>query len=88
MHIIDYAIRKSKRVVRPVMGGEVYAFMDAFEMAYVIKVDLERMMGAHQNLMLTTDSKHVFHAVTCGKRTSERRLSLDITVARQSYHNF
>lgn len=35
-----------------------------------------------------SDSKQVFDSATCGKRASERRLSIDIMAARDIYRNF
>lgn len=87
-HVLDYASKKSKRVVRSIMGGEVYAFMDAFDMAFVIKKDLERVLDTDLSIIMLTDSKQLFDSVTCGKRTAERRLSIDISAARQSYQNY
>lgn len=87
-HILDYASRKSKRVVRSIMGGEVYAFMDAFDMAFVLKKDLEMVLDTKLGIIMLTDSKQLFDSVTCGKRTAERRLSIDVSAARKSYRNY
>lgn len=87
-HILDSTSQKSKRVVRSIMGGGVYAFMDAFDIAYVLKKDLDMMFDTKLDIIMFTDSKKLFDAVTCGKRTTERRLSIDVTAARQSYKQF
>lgn len=87
-HVLDYASRKSKRVVRSIMGGETYAFMDAFDLAFVIKTDLEVILGMDLNIVMFTDSRQLYDSVTCGKRTAERRLSIDVTAARQSYRDY
>lgn len=39
-NILYYSSHKSKRIVRSVLGGEVYAFADAFDVTYTIKRDL------------------------------------------------
>lgn len=44
-HVTEYSSRKSKGVVRSIMGGAVYSFMDAFESAYVIRKELETMVN-------------------------------------------
>lgn len=64
-HILEYASRKSRRVVRSIMGSEVYAFMDAFDLAVVVRKDLEMMMGTNLEITMWTDCKQLFDAVTC-----------------------
>lgn len=62
--------------------------MDSIQMAFVIWNDIEAMLGKSLNLNMMKDSKQLLEAVTCGKRTQERRLSIEIMAARQSYHKF
>jgi len=38
---MTYSSRKSKRSVKSIMAGEVYAFAVAFDAAFIIKHDLE-----------------------------------------------
>ena len=40
-HILDYSSRKSKRVVRSILGADLYAFSDGFDAAYMIRHDLQ-----------------------------------------------
>lgn len=54
-HLLDYTSRKSKRVVRSIMGGEVYDFMDAFDLEFVMRSDLEKMMGVSIAINMMTD---------------------------------
>ena len=42
-HVMTYSRRKSRRVVKSIMAGEVYAFADALEAAFIIKHSLERI---------------------------------------------
>ena len=42
-HILDFASKKCKPVVRSVLGGKLYAFTEGFDFAYIIRHDLERM---------------------------------------------
>lgn len=83
-HLLDYASRRSKRVIRSIMGGETYAFMDAFDMEYAIRNNFSEILGMHLGLLMMSDSKYLFDAVTYGKRTAERRFSIYITGACQS----
>lgn len=70
------------------MDGEIYALMDEFDATYIIKRALALMFDTHLDLNLFTDSEKVLDAVTRLKRMSERRLSIYVTAARQSYRNF
>lgn len=87
-HIIEYASKKSKRVVRSIMGGETYAFMEAFDAVYSLKDDLAALLDRKLEIRMMTDSKQLFDAITRGRRTTERRLSIDITAARDAYQRF
>jgi len=42
-HVLAYASKNARRVVRSIMAGEVYAFADAFDAAFILKHDLERI---------------------------------------------
>eukprot|EP00170_Pyropia_yezoensis_P002751 contig_11549_g2756 len=42
-HVLAYSSKKSRRVVRSITAGEVYAFANAFDEAFFIKHDLERL---------------------------------------------
>lgn len=87
-HILDYSSKKSKRVVRSIMGAEVYAFADAFDRSFVIRKDLERLLGVKIQLHMFTDSKQLFDAMTKGQQTTEKRLMIDIAAAREAYRSF
>lgn len=87
-HILDYSSKKSKRVVRSIMGGEVYAFADAFDKAFVIRKDMENTLGVKLPLHMFTDSKQLFDAMTKGQQTTEKRLMIDISAAREAYRKF
>jgi hypothetical protein len=43
-NIIHYTSHKSRRVRRSILGGEVYAFADAFDFAFTLKHDLQSML--------------------------------------------
>ena len=79
-HVLDYSSKKSKRVVRSIMGGEVYAFADGFDRSFVIRKDLEKMLNIKIPLHCYTDSKQLFDSITKGQQTTEKRLMIDIVV--------
>ena len=39
-HILDYSRRNSESVVRSILGGEIYAFADAFDRSFMLRHDL------------------------------------------------
>ena len=84
-HILAYASYKSRRVTRSVLGAEVYAFADSFDLAYALKVDIECIVGSRIPLHMFTDSKSLFHVVTRNSSTLEKRLMIDIASTREAY---
>lgn len=48
------------------MGAQVYAFADAFYIAFIIRKDLENMLRCKLPLNLYTDLKQLFEAITTG----------------------
>jgi hypothetical protein len=83
--LIHYSSHKSTRVTRSSMAAETLAFSNAFDNAFIIKQDIERMIGPVHLLMLT-DSKALFDILTRTRYTTERRLMVDIAAARDAYH--
>lgn len=83
--IIHFASRKSRRVARSSMAAETLAFVDGFDNAYLIRHDLERMLGRDIPLLMLTDCKLLFDALTRARYTTERRLMVDIASAREAY---
>ena len=85
-HILEYSSRKSKRVVRSILGGEVYAFADGFDRAYILRHDLETIFRMKIPLHMLTDSLQMFDVITKGSSTTEKRLMIDIASARECYN--
>lgn len=84
-HVVYYVCKKSKSLVRYKITNEVNSFMNSFDMDCVIRRDLTMFLDMSIYIGMMTDSKQLFDAVTCCKRTTERRLTIDLTTARQSY---
>lgn len=70
------------------MAGETYAFTTAFDFAYILKHDLERVLRQPIALKMFTDSKQLFDVITRASHTTEKRLMIDIASAREAYKNF
>lgn len=78
---------KAKRVTRSVLGSEVMAFADAFDMAYTIKYNLQAMMRKGIPLTMLTDSLSLFHELTKATVTTEKGLMIDLQNVKESYRN-
>jgi len=85
-HVLLYTSAKSRRVVRSIMAGEVYAFAKAFDDAFVIKHDLERNYHQHMPLIMLTDSKQLFDVITRASHPTEKRLMVEIAAAREAHN--
>lgn len=83
--VLDFSSRNSHRVVRSIMGGEVIAFGMGYDRAFILKHDLEQIYARKITLTMLTDSKQTFDVITKGSTTSERRLLIDICLAREAY---
>ena len=83
--VLDFSSKKSRRVVRSIMGGELIAFADAFDRTWILRYDLKRIYHHDVPNTMLTDSKQIFDVITKGARTSERRLMIDICAAREAY---
>lgn len=87
-HVFEFASKKFIRIIRSVMVGELYAFVERFDVSMPIATGLGKMLDITTLIRTFTDSRQVFDIITSRKRPSERRLAIDITVARDSYHRF
>ncbi|CDF36525.1 unnamed protein product [Chondrus crispus] len=85
-HLLEYSSRKSKRVVRSILGGEVYAFASGFDRAFILRHDLETIFKVKIPLHMLTDSLQMFDVITKGSSTTEKRLMIDIASARECYN--
>jgi hypothetical protein len=85
VNVLHFASYKSRRVTRSVLGGEVHAFADAFDIAYALKHELERLINHRIPLSILTDSKGLFDVVTRNSHARERLLNIEIAATRQAY---
>ena len=84
-HALHYVSKKCPRVVRSVLGGEVCAFAEGFDFAFVISKELETSLKRKIPLQIFTDSKSLFDVITQCKTMAEKRLMIDIKGVRQAF---
>ena len=60
------------------------AFVDAFDMSYVVKRDLEQLIGRKPPLTIVTDSLSLFNVITRASITIEKRLMIDLETVNSS----
>jgi hypothetical protein len=79
--------RTSRNASQDRLSGETLAFVDGFDNAYLLRHELERMLGQPIPLIMFTDSQALFNVLTRNKTTTERRLMVDVAAAMQAYHS-
>eukprot|EP00171_Calliarthron_tuberculosum_P001031 IDg1031t1 len=80
-----WSSKKAKRVTRSVLASETMAFADAFDTAFILKHDLQRMINQSIPIIMITDSLSLFDVITKVSITAEKRLMIDLKIVRQSY---
>jgi hypothetical protein len=61
------------------------AFAEAFDSSFVLKSDLEDMLNMRIPIRMYTDSQSLFDVISKGSMTAERRLQIDIALAREGF---
>ena len=87
-YVLSYCCKKSKRIVRSIMAGEIFAFSAAFDQDFVIRHDLEAILNQKISLTMFTDSEQLFDVLTTAAHTTEKRLMVEIMAAREAYSRF
>jgi hypothetical protein len=83
--LLDYKSMKARRVTRSILAGELIAFAEAFDRSFVLKSDLEDMLNTRIPIRMYTDSQSLFDVISKGSMTAERRLQIDIALAREGF---
>ena len=83
--VISYRSYTCRRRVRSVLGSETLAFVDGFDQAYLVREQLRAIFARRIPLKIFMDSKTLFDVLTRGTLTTERRLVIDLMVAREAY---
>jgi hypothetical protein len=82
---LHYSSHKSKRVTRSVLGGEFMAFADGIDMTIMLKHDMEQVICQNIPIHAFTDLLSLFDVISRSNTTSEKRLLIDITAAKEAY---
>lgn len=71
------------------MGGELYAFVEGYDYAFLLRHDLAKTLGVWLPLVMIMDSVSLFYLLNhTFAVSSEKRLMIDIVALRASYgHN-
>lgn len=85
-HVLSFSSRKSRRVVRSAIAGEVFAFTACLDEAFTLRYDLEQLYNCRIPLNIFTDSKQLFDVVTRASHPTEKRLLIDVAAAREAYN--
>jgi hypothetical protein len=76
---------KTRRVTRSILAEELIAFAEAFDRSFVLKSDLKDMLDLKNPIHMYTDSQLLFYVISKGSMTAERRLRIDIALAREGF---
>jgi hypothetical protein len=86
--ILGYRSCKSWRVVRSAMAAETLAFTAAFDAAFSVRDQLEKVLKRNVPITMYTDSNALFDVLASNRTTTEARLMIDLSATRQSYNRF
>lgn len=70
------------------MVAEVFAFLYAFDAVLLLFHDHKPLLSTVLPLFMFIGSKQFYHALTPAKRTTEKRLMVDLSTALDEYKTF
>ena len=83
--ILFFSSKKSRRITRSTTAAESLAFAEGFDAAYAIRADLQRILNKVIPIIMLTDSEILFNVITRRRTTTEKRLMVDLHIARAAY---
>ena len=67
------------------LGGEVYAFADSFDYGFLLRHDLEGIIGQQIPFSMFPDSESLINVIVKSTTTTEKRLMINVKAARKAY---
>jgi hypothetical protein len=68
------------------MAAETMALAETFDSAFSVKSDLASILGKQLPLLILTDRKPLLEVMECSKDTTEKRLMIHISAARECFN--
>lgn len=87
VNILAYGSYKSKSEVHFVLGAETYGFADCFHVVFLIRDELEKVLGHCISVSILTDFASLLNVIIRSSRTSEKRLTIDLVATKEFYDN-
>jgi hypothetical protein len=84
-NILNWTSIKCKRVTRSVLTIELFAMIHDFDVDFVLKVILTKMIDILISLILIIDSKFIYDCLIRLEITVEKRLMINVMTLRQCY---
>ena len=84
-NVVHWSSSKCRRVTKSVLAAELYALVLGFDVASCIKATVDKIYGKQIPLVICTDSRSVFDALTRLGTTAGKLLMIDVAMLRQSY---
>jgi hypothetical protein len=84
-NILYWSSVKCKRITRSVLAVKLFAMIHDFDVDFVFKVILTKMIDILISLILITDSKSIYDCLIRLNITVEKRLMIDVLTLRQCY---
>ena len=82
---LRYTSYKSRRVTRSNMAGEALVFVDRLDCALLLRHERMSLLGRKLPILMLKDSEIHFDVLTRSRYTTEKRLMIDISSAREAY---
>ena len=84
--ILQFKSAKCHRITKSAMAAETCAFVEAFDVAWTMKYELELLLKRQVPLQMLVDSKQLFQSISHGTRTKEKRLMIDLAASKQAFN--
>lgn len=84
-HVVNFSSKKSTRIVRLVLGGELYASADVFDYSYTLKRSLQSILATGIPVHALTDYKPLFDVIKKCSNTNQNRLMINIRRVTKAY---